>query len=313
MGEAGSKGELVHPLDRLTSGGWWSGLARLAVGLGIVGVVLWLSGEKAWRPLLELRMLPFFVGGAALHLAQRTARMLKWHSMMQGMSLLQRQFWSLLRIQLIGLMINLVLPVSEGIKAWSVSRNARDVLLASKSLVADMALHTAMIGSAGMLGLMLVDHPPWLAWVASAIFGLGAIGVLLAMHLATKEAGARVRVLVPSVLGWCVLETALQLAVYGLGARALGLALPLPLLLAVAPMLYVTDLIMITPQGVGAREAVFAATLAMIPGATGELGVTFGLTISGMLLVASILGGAVGLLVPERPDDEHPSAASSAT
>lgn len=276
-------------------------MLRLAVGLAVVAIVLWIAGRDAYAPLLDLRMIPFVLGGATLHLLQRATRMRKWFFMIAGADLLKRSFWSLMRIQLIGMLVNLVLPLSEGMKAWSVSRDRRELAVAIKSLVADMALHTAFVGASGVVGVLLLTDAAWASWAVSFLFALGAPVVMLAIHFFTKEQGARVRFLDVRVLGWCALEWAAQLGVYGLAVQALGLSVSLPSLFALASLLYVTDLVMITPQGVGAREAVFAAALALLPGATATTGVTMGLIISAMLLVASILGGTAGLLLPD-PD-----------
>jgi len=304
-------GDLAHPLDRLTSGGWWRGLLRMSVGLVVVAVVLWVSGKDAWAPLLDVRMIPFVLGGAAVHLAQRATRMRKWFFMIEGMDLLKRSFWSLMRIQLIGLVVNLVLPLSEGLKAWSVSRDRRDLTVAIKSLVADMALHTSFIGASGLVGVLLVADASWISWAVSLLFALGAVVVMIFIHYFTKEQGAAVRFLDARVLGWCALEAVTQLGVYGLATQALGLSVTLPVLLALAPLLYVTDLVMVTPQGVGAREAVFAAAVALLPGATAQTGVAMGLIISAMLLVASILGGTAGLLLPDPdPPTRRPAASA---
>lgn len=299
--EATPRDEIVHPLDRLTSGGWWRGLLRLAVGLAVVGAVLWIAGEEAYAPLLDVRMIPFIVGGAAVHLIQRATRIRKWFFMIADADLLGRSFWSLMRVQLIGMMVNLVLPLSEGMKAWSVSRDRRQLALAVKSLVADMALHTAFVGVSGVLGVLLVVDPSWVSWAVSLLFALGAPVVMLAIHYFSREQGARVRFVDARVLGWCGLEWAAQLGVYAIAVHAVGLTPSLPALFALASLLYVTDLVMVTPQGMGAREAVFAAAVALLPGATATTGVTMGLIISAMLLTASLVGGTLGLLLPD-PD-----------
>ncbi len=295
--------ELAHPLDRLTSGGWWRGLLRLTAGLAVVGVVLWFAGEEAYAPLLDLRMIPFIAAGAAVHLLQRVTRIRKWFFMIADADLVKRTYGSLLRIQLIGMMVNLVLPLSEGMKAWLVSRDRRQLGVAVKSLVADMALHTAFVGISGVVGVLIVADASWVSWAVSLLFALGAPIVMLAIHFFTREQGARVRIVDARVLGWCGLEWAAQLGVYGVAVHAVGLSTSLPALFALASLLYVTDLVMITPQGMGAREAVFAAAVALMPGATATTGVTMGLVISAMLLTASILGGTVGLLLPDPEPD----------
>ncbi|MCA9625763.1 MAG: flippase-like domain-containing protein [Myxococcales bacterium] len=298
--EEDAPGDQAHPLDRLTRGGWRKGVLRLALGLGVVGMVLYLSGEKAWAPLLERRMLPYLVAGALIHLVQRAARVRKWQLMITRANLLARPFRYLMRVQLVGLLVNLLLPVSDALKAWAVARDRGQLVVAAKSLIADIALHTAFVGAAGVAALVVLPPGPWIAYAAAAAFGLGGVIVLVVMQASTKDRGARLVLLEPRVLGWCLVETVCQIATYGLAFHAVGLDLGPLVIAGLAPLLYVSDMVMVTPQGIGAREAVFAAAAAVLPGATGAtVGVTMGLSITSMLLVAALVGGSVGLLLPD--------------
>src|SRR5690606_40814850 len=90
-----------HPLERLSAGGWKGGLVRLAIGIAIVTAVIVFGGADAWRRLTEPRMIPLLALGAALHLAQRAARIAKWQAMLREAELHRNDYGYLLRAQLV--------------------------------------------------------------------------------------------------------------------------------------------------------------------------------------------------------------------
>jgi hypothetical protein len=289
-----------HPLAALTGGGWVRSAARLAVGVAIVAVAVKLTGPDAYRPLLEPRVLPFVAAGAALHLLQRAARIRKWQRLMEGAALLPRSYLDLLRVQLIGLVANLLLPTSEALKVWAVSKDRRDIVPASESLVADLALHTALIGGLGLLGALAVAALPLAAWVASSALAGGGAAVALVTTLRARARGRPLRSGSGAVHGYNALETSAQLAIYALAAAAVGVPAGTLELLALAPVLYLADLLMLTPSGLGLREALFGAAVVVLPQADSSIGVAMGLSISAMIFTASVLGGGVALLIPKQ-------------
>jgi uncharacterized membrane protein YbhN (UPF0104 family) len=115
-----------------------------------------------------------------------------------------------------------------------------------------------------------------------------------------RESATGIRVAEPRVIGWCVVETACQIVLYGLALHALGVPITVTLILALSPVLFLADLIMITPSGLGMREALFAVVLPLLAGATAETGVAAGLLVSSMLLVATLAGGGLALLLPRE-------------
>jgi uncharacterized membrane protein YbhN (UPF0104 family) len=82
--------------------------------------------------------------------------------------------------------------------------------------------------------------------------------------------------------------------------RAVGVALPLAQLLALGPILFLADLVMLTPSGLGLREALFAIALGSLSSTPADASVAVALLITTMLLVATAAGGGIALLLPRK-------------
>ena len=169
---------MKNPLDRLTSGGWAKGLLRLSVGVVLVVVVLRFAGGDSWRHLRNPALIPLIVGGALIHLAQRCARVRKWQLMLVPSGVIQRPFSYLLRIQLIGMVANLALPVSEAVKVWAVSKDRIDARIGATSIVIDMAMHTALVGMIGIVSLLASGWWEPALWAVAAVMTLAPLAVI---------------------------------------------------------------------------------------------------------------------------------------
>ncbi len=296
-----------NPLERFTSGGWAKGLVRLALGLGIVATVIWLAGGDSLKLLLDREVALFLGLGATVHLGQRVARILKWARMIEPAGLVKRRWTYLLRIQLVGMIANLVLPVSEALKVWAVSENRRQVLWASESVVVETALHASLIGLAGGIGLLTAGQPsPPLLWVAAGSMCGAPLALLAALRWWPRQHPPNLRVAELGVLGWTAAETLCQLALYALAVRAIGVEIQISQLLMLSPVLFLADLVMVTPSGLGLREALFAVVLQTLSGAPAGAAVAVGLLITTMLLLTATVGGGVALALP-RAATEAPS------
>ncbi|MBW2454194.1 MAG: flippase-like domain-containing protein [Deltaproteobacteria bacterium] len=297
-----------NPLERFTSGGWVKGMLRLAVGLALVGVVVWFTGAGSLTLLLDPQVAFWLVVGAAVQIGLRVCRILKWSRIIEPAGLVPRPWTYLLRIQLIGMLGNVLLPMSEPLKVWAVAANRRQVLWASESIVIETTVHACLVGVAGCLGLLLTGWtapaPVW--WAAG---GMAAIPVVLIAGLRwwPRRQRPAFHIVDLRVIGWAAGETACQLAVYALAVRAIGVDIQLGQLLALGPLLFVTDVAMVTPSGLGVREAVYAVVLQSLSGAPPEAAVAVGLLVSTMLMVAAIVGGGVALALP-RPSSAAPNA-----
>ena len=171
-------------------------------------------------------------------------------------------------------------------------------LLATRSLLADLMLHTSALGFLS-LGAATVAHVrtplPALAWAVGTVMALVPLPLV---WLLVRNSELRVANL--PVLGWTILETLCQLATYVLAVTAVGAELPATRTVAMAPLVYISDLVMITPAGLGLREALFAAVFDGLSGAPADLGVAAGLVISAMLFVAAAVGGGIAALLPTK-------------
>ncbi len=288
-----------NPLERFTSGGWVKGLLRLGLGLALVGAVIWFTGASSLELLLDRQVALLLVVGSVVQIGLRVCRILKWSRIIEPAGLVKRPWTYLLRIQLIGMLGNVALPMSEPLKVWAVAANRRQVLRASESIVIETTVHTCLVGVAGCLGLLLAGSSfPALVWWAAG--GMAAIPVVLIAGLGwwPRRERPSFHIVDLRVIGWAAGETACQLAVYALAVRAIGIDVQLEQLLALGPLLFVTDLAMVTPSGLGVREAVYAVVLQSLSGAPPEAAVAVGLLVSTMLMVAAITGGGVALALP---------------
>ena len=184
----GSKPPLKNPLERLTSGGVGGGLIRFAVGMLLVAGAMHFAGGDSLAHLKDPALLPVIALGAVIHLVQRVARIRKWQAMLERTQVRQRSLKALLRIQFIGMIANLVAPVSEALKIWAVSTNKADAKVATLSIVVDLAMHTCGIGVAGIAALALFGWADPLAWAAAAIMTVGGVGVVVVARVAFARA-----------------------------------------------------------------------------------------------------------------------------
>ncbi len=306
MSPPSSRGRPPNPLERFTAGGWSRGLLRLALGLVLVALVLRFAGGDSWRHLEHPGLLPLIATGALIHVVQRMARIRKWQLMIAPTSLMQRSFSYLLRIQLIGMVANLALPVSEAVKVWAVSRNAADARLSAKSIVLDLCLHTSLIGLVGVTAAALAGSRVRIIWAVSLTMLAAPLTVLAVARrwpLARPESGGIADV-APTLWGFAMVETICQVSIYAIAFGALGVPVEPLELLALAPVLYIVDLLNFTPSGLGLREALFAGVLQGIVQGSSDIGVAAGLLISSMLLLATLGGGGLALLIP-APTEHH--------
>jgi hypothetical protein len=277
------------------------GALRVALGAALVGGVLWFAGTDSLRHLGDPALFPVIGAGAAIHLVQRGFRLRKWQLMIAPSGLVQRSFRYLVRIQLIGMVANLALPVSDALKVWAVSRDKRDLALGAKSIVMEMSLHSSAVGVAGAVAALAAGWWERALWGAIAVMALVPLGVVALAQRLRRPAGV-VRAATLPVLALNALETGCQLAIYALAFGALDVGVDPLRVLALAPVLYLVDLINFTPSGLGLREALFAGVLAVMPNGDAQTGVAIGLLISTMLLLATLVGGGVALALPRHAE-----------
>jgi uncharacterized membrane protein YbhN (UPF0104 family) len=109
-----------------------------------------------------------------------------------------------------------------------------------------------------------------------------------------------IRFVETGVLGWCALETGCQVLVYGVAFAAIGVDVGAVDVLALAPLLFLADVVTVTPSGLGLREALFAVVLGTVSGAPADAHVAVALLVTAILLCASAAGGIVALILPAK-------------
>lgn len=296
-----------HPLDRLAGRGWAGGLVRLAVAAVVLAVVLTVTGSEALDQLLSARHAPAFVAGALLIGAERVVRIVKWSRLVARAGLLPRTLGDLLRVQLVGLLANLAVPVSELLKIWAVSRDRRDAARAVETIAVEVAWLSAVVGLLGLgagaaLALSGGDGAGWL-WAPGAGLLAASLGALGGLWLQPKS--HKVPTL-PSTVLLSAVEAACVLGVYAIAMQALGLGLAPLTLVAVYPLLYLSHLVVLTPSGLGVREALFALVFAQVSDTPAKAAAAVGLMVSASQLALTLVAGGLALLVPGASMRERP-------
>ena len=290
---------LAHPLERFTSGGWVRGVIGLALGIGVLAVVVRFVARDAATLILDRGVTAPLLLGVSVHLLQRAGRVEKWRRMIEHSGLVARNFTFLLRVQLVGMVANLLLPVSEALKIWAVSRDRGDVVPAGASLLLEGMLHAAMVGVLGLIGALVTASSSVALWTAAAAMTLAPLALIAALQ--RRGRGRRmIHILDARVLGCCALETACQVFIYAIALRAIGVEIGVLPVLALSPLLFLGDVVMVTPSGLGLREALFAIVLQTQSGAPADASVAVALLITAILLVTSAVGGLLALLLPAK-------------
>jgi len=291
----------LSPLQQLTTGGWLKGVLRLFVGAAVVGAVLYFTGHEAWSAFTDPKVLPLLVVGSVVHAAQRFSRIRKWALMIASAPLAQPGWPTLLRIQFVGMLANLVVPVSEALKIWVVARRKSQVLVATESVAVDTAVHSLLVGTAGLgAAALLTEDTPSLMWITAGSVSGASLALLCALRYWPRAKRPNIGFASGPIVAWAIGEAGAQLAIYALAVHAVGVELSAIEIIALAPILFLTDLFVLTPAGLGAREALFAAAFGALSDNPAGLGAAVGLTISAMLVLAALVGGAVALLAPDR-------------
>lgn len=299
----------AHPLDRLAGRGWAGGLARLAVAAVVLAVVLTVTGSEALDQLLDARHAPAFAAGAVLVGVQRVVRIVKWSRLVKRAGLLPRALGDLLRVQFVGLLANLAIPVSELLKIWAVSRDRSDAPHAVETIAVEVAWLSAIVGLLGLgagatLALSGATEAGWL-WAPGAgllATSLGTLGGLWFQPKSRKVPTLASTVLLSAVEAVCIL------GVYAIAMQSLGLGLEPLTLVAVYPLLYLGHLVVLTPSGLGVREALFALVFAQVSDTPAKAATAVGLMVSASQLALTLAAGGVALLVPGASMRERPGA-----
>lgn len=222
---------------------------------------------------------------------------------------------SLLKTYLIGNFINLFMPSVVGgdaYRAVRISRYTSGVAKALPSIIVDRVTGIAALLFVGATGLTLLVSP------ANLLLAVGAQVVVLLVIYALVIGPVRrlvqrlapgsffgiprvatmvITALAPSTtLAWVVVlalvfqfNTVVINWVYSL---LIGVNVPMTTLLLVVPVVYLAEAVPISINGLGVREATYAAMFLQL-GLPAEYGLLLGLTVSAMRYVAGVVGGVL--------------------
>jgi uncharacterized membrane protein YbhN (UPF0104 family) len=287
---------------------------KIGVSVGLLGYLLTLIDLD--HLLLQLRNLDFRYLALAyvLLLGQVGISALKWQRILRSDGVVMRLAF-LFKTNLIGKFISLFLPTSFGGDVYRVvaARGVnQDLARSTSSVLFDRLSGFFALITICMVGYVALPAQPYVPLVA-AIYVLGvagflvgssdmAIGLIGASRLAIVNRLAKIlrsfrnyrthrRLLVVVLL----LAFAFQLNVVVINkvyTLALGIEVDFSLLLVIIPLIYLTEALPISINGLGVRESAFAFFFVM-NGLTVEEGIAVSLLIVAERYLLGILGGSL--------------------
>ena len=287
---------------------------KIGVSVGLLGYLLTLIDLD--HLLLQLRNLDFRYLALAyvLLLGQVGISALKWQRILRSDGVVMRLAF-LCKTNLIGNFISLFLPTSFGGDVYRVvaARGAnQDLAKSTSSVVFDRLSGFFALITICMVGYVALPAQPYVPLVA-AVYVLGvagfligssdtAIGLIGAFRLAIVSRLAKIlrsfrnyrthrRLLVVVLL----LAFAFQLNVVVINkiyTLALGIEVGFGLLLVIIPLIYLTEALPISINGLGVRESAFAFFFVM-NGLSVEQGIAVSLLIVAERYLLGILGGSL--------------------
>ncbi len=292
-----------------------SNLLRIALSVLALSILfVQVGGRGVFNALLgaDLRLL---VLASTLFLSGVVIRVFRWRALLRGLGL-RPPFLLLFKLYLVGGFFNSFLPSGFGgdvVRVLELGRDAEDNAAALGTVVVDR-----LTGILSLMAMGLVVLPfarglmPWLQWllVLAATGGLAAGALLLegkllrrmTSHLPSRFAltgdGKLAQVYAAvtgcgaaaiwAAMGFSTLFNLVNVAVYWLCARAVGIELGLPFYFVVVPLLSLALLLPISVGGLGARDWVGQILL-------GPTGVVETATAAWTLSVWAV-SGVVGLI-----------------
>lgn len=265
--------------------------------------------------------------------AQIAVSATKWRMILRADGL-DVEYPTLLRLNATGSFLSLFLPSSFGgdlYRAVALRSQAKGLVRSTASVVFDrgsglFALLTIAAVSyqfypgsryAGLVGLI------WLAIVAGfvvftsdLVLGLRAWQRARPLeHLRTLLATIRLysrsgRILL-AILGLSLLFQLMMVVINWFYAEALGIEIPFPTLLVIIPLIYLTEVIPLSINGIGIRDGAFVAAFAAV-GLPAEQALAMSLTLISMRYAFGFLCGGIVLAVSLKTKPAAPTNESRA-
>jgi uncharacterized membrane protein YbhN (UPF0104 family) len=305
---------------------------RLGLGVGFLGLFLWLYGTERIVKALARERPEYFLAAIALYLAGQVMSSYRWMLLarLNGLAGRAREY---LAYYFIGMFTNLFVP---GLLGGDAARSAfvgfrnRRMGEAVASVVADRGVGlVALFWFAAIAALIVrsVNLPPALVNVVVTIGLLSLLGYLAAPLLVvpirrlTGRLGQMVRPLIPycqAQLGLIVpfalsliLQGSLALCQYLL-AIGMGLNVPVSAMMLVVPMANVAASLPLTFNGIGVREGVYLVLFAMA-GVAHQDAVALGLSWFSCTMIGGLTGVVPFVITPMHKaiDDQPPVYAAA--
>ena len=295
------------------------GIARLLVTAGLLWALLAQVDLSRAKELLDHASLPLMAAGAATLLATSPFGALRWHIVLAAETTSPGP-WTLLKIVLVGLFFNQVLPSGVGgdaVRAWRCHRLGIGVAAALRSLVLDrvsgyfvmvvlfaaglpVLLHilpdvrqrygvVVLLGAAlcGLLVMFLIDYLP------RRLLRFRLMAELAALSREGRRLFAR-PARSGAVLSLGAATVGLTILAFMLVARSLGVDLPLSSWVVIVPPVSLIQLVPVSLAGWGVRELGFVVVLAGF-GIPAEAALAASLVVGLCMIVVGLPGGLLWL------------------
>lgn len=292
--------------------------ARIALSLvAVVLLVRKVGGEAILATLLDAR-LDLLLLACGLFVAGLVIRAYRWRALLQGLEI-RPGFWTLLKLYLVGGFFNTFLPSGFGGDVVRVVELAQEE---ARSAAVGTVIVDRMTGLLSLMAMGLVvlpfarDLTPWLRWTFLAVslgglvggalilegrflrrltsnlpWGLSLVGEgpLAQVYAAVTGAGWRA---VGIALIASTLFNVLNVVVYWLCARAVGIEVGLPFFFISVPLLSLSLLIPLSPGGLGVRDWVAQPLMSSV-GVTETLSAAWTLSVWAVAAVTGLAGGLI--------------------
>jgi uncharacterized membrane protein YbhN (UPF0104 family) len=295
------------------------GSARLLVTAGLLWALLAHVDVSRAKELLDHVSLPLLAAGTATLLATSPFGALRWHIVLAAETTSPGP-WTLLKIVLVGLFFNQVLPSGVGgdaVRAWRCHRLGIGVAAAIRSLVLDrvsgyfvmvvlfaaglpVLLHilpdvrqrygmVVLLGAAlcGLLALFLIDYLP------RRLLRFRLVAEIAALSREGRRLFAR-PTRSGAVLSLGAATTGLTIVALMLVARSLGVDLPFDSWVVIVPPVSLIQLVPVSLAGWGVRELGFVVVLAGF-GIPAEAALAASLLVGLCMIVVGLPGGLLWL------------------
>ncbi len=299
---------------------WLSNLLRVVLSLGTLALLIRHVGGSEVLTVLRQADLWLLAVAWGLFLLGVVVRAFRWRALLHGLGL-RPPFGTLLRLYLIGNFFNAFLPSGFGGDVVRVLEFARDengaaalgtvlvdrltgilsllalgllILPFSPDLPFWLSGTLAAFALGGLIGGALLLQGRWLRRVTSFLppsLSLEGSGKLAQLYAAISGCGARA---VWQAVAFSTLFNLINIVIYWLCGRAVGLAVGLKFYFVAVPLLSLTLLLPISVGGLGARDWVAQPLFASV-GIAPQVAAGMTLSVYAVTAAAGLVGGVLYL------------------